>query len=73
LFLRVRREDVLVRPLRGLLRGPRCGGDMRLIALIRDEAVAERILRHLGPWECGPPRGRRLVADSAGRELLYVD
>jgi hypothetical protein len=48
---------------------PRCGGDMRLVALIREEAVAERILRHPGLWERGPPRGRRLVADSAGREL----
>ena len=52
---------------------PRCGGAMRLVALILDHAVAERILRHLGLWQRGPPRGRGVVTDPAGRELLEVD
>jgi hypothetical protein len=38
---------------------PRCGGDMRLIALIRDHAIAEKILRHVGLWSRGPPVGGR--------------
>jgi hypothetical protein len=46
---------------------------MRLVTLIRDEAVAERILRHLGLWERAPPHTRRLVAEPAGPEVLYVD
>ncbi|MCX6553119.1 MAG: ATP-dependent helicase HrpA [Acidobacteria bacterium] len=33
---------------RDVLACPRCGGRLRLIALIDDEAVIERILRHLG-------------------------
>ena len=35
---------------------PRCGGRLRLIALIEDAAVIGRILRHLGvPTEVPPP------------------
>src|SRR3990172_2024180 len=30
---------------------PKCGGQMRLIALIEDDQVIEEILRHLGLWE----------------------
>ena len=32
---------------------PHCQHDMRIVALIDDEAVIERILRHLGLWEAG--------------------
>ncbi len=32
---------------------------MRLIALIRDHAIAEKILRHVGLWSRGPPVGGR--------------
>jgi len=44
----------------------RCGGAMRVIALIREAAVIDEILRHLrekgrdaraGPWATGPPGG----------------
>jgi hypothetical protein len=73
LFRRVWHEDVLACPLRVLLRGPRCGGEMRLVALIQDQAVAERILRHLGLSERAPPHTRRLVAEPPGPEVLYVD
>jgi len=38
---------------------PRCGGRLRLIALIEDSSVIERLLRHLGlpteiPKACSP-------------------
>jgi hypothetical protein len=32
---------------------PRCSREMRIVALIDDRAVIERILRHLGLWEHG--------------------
>ena len=43
---------------------PRCSREMKIVALIDDRAVIERILRHLGLWEqgvrvtpaTGPPR-----------------
>jgi hypothetical protein len=46
------------------LQCPRCGGEMRVIALIHEPAVIDQILRHLrnkgrdargGPWSTGPP------------------
>ena len=39
---------------------PRCGGRLRLIALIEQAAVIDRILRHLGlPMEIPAPRPAR--------------
>jgi hypothetical protein len=39
---------------------PRCGGRLRLIALIVEAAVIDRILRHLGvPTEIPAPRPAR--------------
>ena len=39
---------------------PRCGGRLRLIALIEEAAVIERILRHLGlPTAIPEPRPAR--------------
>jgi hypothetical protein len=32
------------------LRCPKCGGIMRVIAIIDDPEVTEKILRHLGLW-----------------------
>ena len=32
---------------------PRCSKEMRIVALIDQQAVIERILRHLGLWEQG--------------------
>jgi hypothetical protein len=52
---------------------PRCGGEMRLVATIIDPAVAERILRHVGLWQRGPPRGRVVVAAATGREQASVN
>lgn len=52
---------------------PRCGGAMRVIALIQEPAVIDKILRHLrekgrdaraGPWATGPP------GDGAGAEKV---
>ena len=40
---------------------PRCGAEMKMIALIDDGQVIEKILRHLGLWTadalpvCAPP------------------
>ena len=43
-----------------MLACPRCGGRLRLIALIEETAVIERILRHLGvPTEIPAPRPAR--------------
>jgi hypothetical protein len=40
--------------------GPRCGSRLRLIALIEEAAVIDRILRHLGvPTETPVPRPAR--------------
>ena len=41
----------------------RCGGDLRLIAVVQDAAACETILRHLGLWTRGPPRDHRVVLD----------
>jgi hypothetical protein len=49
LLARVWRIDVLV--------CPRCGGDMRVVAVIDSEPVVVRILRHLGYPTTAPPRG----------------
>ncbi len=39
---------------------PRCGGRLRLIALIEEAAVIDRILRHLGlPTQTPAPRAAR--------------
>jgi hypothetical protein len=39
---------------------PRCGGRLRLVALIEDSAIIGRILRHLGlPTEVPAPRPAR--------------
>jgi hypothetical protein len=35
----------------------RCGGSMRVISVIRDEQVAQKILEHLGLPSRAPPRG----------------
>ncbi len=54
---------------------PKCGGQMRVIALIQEPAVIDQILRHLrekgrdaraGPWATGPPGG------GAGAEAVGV-
>ena len=37
---------------------PRCSGPMRMVAVITDERVAGKILRHLGLPTRSPPRGR---------------
>ena len=53
---------------------PRCGGRLRLIALIEEAAVIGRILRHLGvPTEIPAPRPARAppllgVPDAADRD-----
>jgi hypothetical protein len=63
LFRRVWREGVLV--------GSRCGGELRLVAVIEDPAVIEKILPHLGLWQRGPPVGRRVVVESRAHESLH--
>jgi hypothetical protein len=65
LFQRVWREDVLV--------CQRCGGPMRLIAVIEDPAVIEKILRHVGLGQRGPPRARRVVVEPADHAPSYID
>jgi hypothetical protein len=51
----------------------RCGGEMRLVAVIEAPAVIEKILRHLGLWQRGPPRRRHVMVEPADHELPYVD
>ena len=36
-----------------ITRCPRCGAEMKMIALIDEDAVIEKILRHLGLWTPG--------------------
>jgi len=60
----------------GVLTCPRCGGRLRLIALIEEASVIERILRHLRlPTDVPTPRPGRappLLAASFFDEDLYV-
>jgi hypothetical protein len=65
LFRRVWREDILV--------CGRCGGEMRLVAVVQDAAVCERILKHLGLWQRGPPPGRSVVIESRDHETAEVN
>ena len=53
---------------------PQCGGQMRVVALIQDPRIIDRILRHLrakghdataGPWATGPPRSDGSQAEAA--------
>ncbi|MDP8237230.1 MAG: hypothetical protein P9M08_12670 [Candidatus Erginobacter occultus] len=37
---------------------PNCGGEMRIVGLINERGVIERILRHLGLWD---PPGEEFV------------
>jgi len=58
------------------LQCPRCGGPLRIVALILDGAVIAKILRHLGEdWEPpavwparGPPQGALEFDQAAGRD-----
>ena len=45
---------------------------MRLIAVITDPTVCEKILRHLRLWQRGPPGVRRVVVASGDREPFLV-
>jgi hypothetical protein len=63
LLRRVFAEDVL--------RCRRCGGEMRLIAVIENPAVSTKILKHLGLWNRGPPRPRHVVVAPADSEPTY--
>jgi hypothetical protein len=55
LLERVWHEEVLV--------CSRCGGELRLVAVVTDPAVIEKILRHLRLWDRGPPAVRHVVLD----------
>jgi hypothetical protein len=50
---------------------PRCGAQMRVIALIQDPAVIERILAWLGLWEPPQPGGPSPPASSPSLPLSY--
>jgi hypothetical protein len=51
------------------LRCPVCGDRMRVIAVIHDPDVIERILRHLGRWD--PPRGPPREPPPTERTIEY--
>jgi hypothetical protein len=57
------REDVLVCSRRG--------GEMTLVTVIEAPAVIEKILKHLGLWQRGPPARRSVVIESRDHESLY--
>jgi hypothetical protein len=63
LLRRVWHEEVLV--------CSRCGGEMRVLAVIEAPAVIEKILSHLGWWQRGPPRSRHVVVEPADHESSY--
>jgi hypothetical protein len=50
---------------------PKCGAQMRVIALIEDPAVIERILSWLGLWEPPQPAGLSPPADPSSPPLSY--
>jgi hypothetical protein len=50
---------------------PECGAQMRVIALIEDPAVIERILSWLGIWDPPQPRGPSPPSESARLPLAY--
>ena len=53
-------DDVRVDDGLDVLACPRCGGRLRLVALIEQASVVQRILRHLGlPTEVPMPRPAR--------------
>ena len=53
---------------------PRCGGRFRLIALLEDAAVIQRILRHLGlPTEVPQPRPPRAPPIPFGAGVVHLD
>ena len=54
------------------LKCARCGGEMALIAVIPDPAVAEKIIRHLGLAPRAPPP-RRCVFAPATQDPPLVD
>ena len=39
------------------LKCPNCGGVMKIVSFIEEDAVIERILRHCNLWKDLPPRG----------------
>jgi Putative transposase/Transposase zinc-binding domain len=50
---------------------PKCGAQMRVIALIEDPAVIERILSWLGLWDPPPACGPSPPGERAGLPLVY--
>jgi hypothetical protein len=50
---------------------PKCGAQMRVIALIEDPAAIERILSWLGLWHPLPPCGPSPPAKHASLPLAY--
>jgi len=48
---------------------PKCGSLMKVIAMIHDPDVIERILKHLDRWD--PPRGPPLSAPGGERTVVY--
>jgi hypothetical protein len=38
------------------LKCPKCGGEMRIISFIDEDAIIEKILRHCGLWRETPTR-----------------
>ena len=44
---------------------------MRVLAVIEDPTVVERILKHLGLWQRGPPPGRHVVVEPVDHEPPY--
>ena len=45
---------------------------MRLVAVVQDAAVCERILKHVGLWQRGAPPSRHVVVEPADREPSYI-
>jgi len=53
---------------------PRCGGRLRLIAVIDDPAVVQRVLRHLGlPTEIPTARPARAPPTDVASDLFFAD
>jgi len=50
---------------------PRCGGEMRIVALLDDSEIIEKILRHLNLWTDSVPDKTRASPEAIAPDITY--
>ena len=55
------------------LKCPSCGGNMKIVSLIEEESIIEKILRHCNLWKEEPPRSppQKIVAENICTQPVY--